>query len=121
MPHVPDLVLRLAEACAGAGDAAALEALLHAEAVAVCDGGGTVPAALQPVRGSAAVARLAIALLGDRPGTVMTVESVNGRAGLALRRDGTVLAMVAVSAESARITRLWIVLNPAKLRHWNRA
>jgi len=121
MPHAPDLVLRLAGACGGAGNPAALEALLHTEAVALCDGGGEVPAVLQPVCGAAIVARLLIALVGDRPGTVLTVESVNGRAGLALRQQGTVLAVVSVSATAGRITSLWIVLNPAKLRHWHHA
>ena len=145
MPHVPDVVLRLAEACRGAGSAAALEALLHAEAVALCDAGGEVPAALQPACGevsaalqpargaggevlaalqpacgAAIVARLVVALLCDRPGTVLSVESVNGRAGLALRRDGTTLAVIAVGTEADRITALWIVLNPAKLHPWHR-
>jgi hypothetical protein len=119
MPHVPDLVPRLAEACGDAGDPAALEALLHPESVALCDGGGEVPAARQLVSGPARVARLLITLLCDRPGAAVTVESVNGRDGLALRQDGTVLAVVAVSATAGRITNLWIVVNPAKLRHWH--
>jgi len=119
MPDVSDhLVRRLAGAC-DSGDHAALRALLHAEAVCVCDGGGAVLAALQPVRGPADVARLVIALLSDRPGARLTVESVNGRTGLALRRDGTAVAVVAVGATAGRITHLWIVLNPAKLLHWH--
>jgi len=118
-PSPDDVVRRLARACAR-GDLESLEALLHGEAVALCDGGGQVLAALQPVRGPAGVARLILALLCDRPGTELTVESVNGRAGLALRRDGTAVAVVAVDATATRITTVWIVLNPAKLHRWHR-
>ncbi|MET0414884.1 MAG: FAD-dependent oxidoreductase [Actinoplanes sp.] len=52
------------------------------------------------------------------PGAAVTVESVNGRAGLAVRRDGRVVAVIAVRTAAGRVEELWIVLNPAKLRHW---
>ncbi|WP_433362345.1 siderophore-interacting protein [Actinoplanes sp. CA-142083] len=120
MPHVPDeLVRRLADTCVR-GDLGALEALLHGEAVAHCDGGGQVLAALQPVHGPAGIARLILALLSVRPGVELTVESVNGRAGLALRQDGTAVAVIAVAAQANRITTVWIVLNPVKLHGWHR-
>ena len=44
-----------------------------------------------------------------------TVEAVNGRPGLALRRGGRA---VAVRVSGARAAELWLVLNPVKLRHW---
>ncbi|MFC7272723.1 nuclear transport factor 2 family protein [Paractinoplanes rhizophilus] len=120
MPPVPDdLVRRLADTCAR-GDLDALEALLHATVVAHCDGGGQVLAAVQPVHGAAGVARLILALLAERPGTELTVESVNGRAGLALRQNGTAVAVMAVAAAATRIAAVWIVLNPAKLHRWHR-
>jgi RNA polymerase sigma-70 factor (ECF subfamily) len=59
-------------------------------------------------------------LLSGRPGTQLSVEGVNGRPGLVVRRQGLVLAVVGVSATGPRITVLWIVLNPAKLRGWQR-
>jgi RNA polymerase sigma-70 factor (ECF subfamily) len=50
----------------------------------------------------------------------LTVEPVNGRAGLALRRAGHAVAVVAIREAGARVAVLWIVLNPTKLRAWHR-
>ncbi|MER7280986.1 siderophore-interacting protein [Dactylosporangium sp. NPDC000244] len=93
----------------------AIEAALDPDAVAVCDSGGRAPAATRPVHGAARVAWLLHALLA---GNDLTIESVNGSAGLAIRRAGTAVAVIAVSCHEDRATTLWIVLNPAKLRGW---
>jgi RNA polymerase sigma-70 factor (ECF subfamily) len=115
-----ELVRRLVGACRES-DVAALHGALAADAVAVCDGGGLVPAEPRPVRGAAAVARLLVALLCDRADAAeLTIESVNGRAGVALRRDGRAIAVVAVRVAGTGIAFLWIVLSPAKLRRWHR-
>ncbi|WBB75858.1 nuclear transport factor 2 family protein [Micromonospora sp. WMMD1128] len=111
-----DAVRRLAAACRD-GAVAAIGAALHPDAVAVCDGGGRVPAPAGPRHGAAEVARLLRALL---PGTQVTVESVNGRAGLALRQAGTAVAVIAVSRTEDAAAVLWVVVNPAKLRGWHR-
>jgi len=111
-----DVVRRLAAAC-HPGDVIAIEAVLGPDAVAVCDGGGRVPAPIRAVRGAAQVAQLLRALL---PGTGLTVESVNGRAGLVARRAGVAVAVIAVGCREDRATILWVVLNPAKLRGWHR-
>jgi hypothetical protein len=113
------VVRRFAEACQRA-DVAAVRAALDADAVAVCDGGGAVPAALGPIYGAVDVAQLAAALLSAQPDTELTVEAVNGRPGLALRRDGRAVAVVAVKVAGGRVAAVWIVLNPAKLRGWHR-
>jgi hypothetical protein len=109
-PH-DDVVRRFAEACR-AGDAARL---LHADVVATCDGGG----AAAPAHGPGDVGRLVELLLCDRPGATLTVESVNGRPGLTLRRGGQALAVVALQVTDARVASLWIVLAPAKLTRWH--
>jgi hypothetical protein len=114
-----DAVRRLAAACR-LGAIAGLLAVLHADAAAICDGGGVVPVPLGPVHGAQHVAHLVAVLLGRQPDADLTVESVNGVAGLALRRSGGALAVVAVGTAGARVTVLWIVLNPAKLRAWHR-
>ncbi|MFC5752401.1 hypothetical protein [Actinomadura rugatobispora] len=111
------VVRRFAAAC-GTGDTAALEAVLAADAMVVSDGGGQVRAAIHPTRGADAVARFVTALLTGRPRTVATVESVNGRTGLVLRRAGRAVAVVSVSVAGAEVTAVWIVLNPDKLRRW---
>lgn len=101
------------------GDVAAVRAALDADAVAVCDSGGIVPAAMGTVHGAEDVADLVAILLGG-PDTESTVESVNGRAGLAVRRGRRAVAVIGVEEAHARVTHLWIVLNPAKLRDWHR-
>jgi RNA polymerase sigma-70 factor (ECF subfamily) len=114
-----DVVRRFTEACL-LGDIAALRAALDADAVAVCDGGGLVPAAMGSIHGAEDVARLVAVLLCGQPDTELTIEAVNGRAGLALRRAGRAIAVVGVQATDTKVTVLWIVLNPAKLRGWHR-
>ncbi|SHN47390.1 hypothetical protein [Cryptosporangium aurantiacum] len=114
-----DAVRRFAAACR-LGTGAALRAALYADAVAVCDSGGGAPAALGPVSGADDVAELVAALLCGQPDTEMTVEAVNGQAGLALWRGNRALAVVAVRTIDATVAALWIVLNPDKLRGWQR-
>lgn len=118
MPRVhDDVVRRLAAAC-HTGDVVAIEAVLDPDAVAVCDSGGRVPAPIRPVHRAAEVARLLHAVL---PGADLTVESVNGHAGLVLRQTRRAVAVIAVSCDQDRAAALWIVLNPAKLRGWHRS
>jgi hypothetical protein len=112
-PH-DDVVRRFADACR-AGDVAAL---LHPEVVALCDGGAPGPI---PAHGPGDVGRLCEVLLCGRPGADLTVESVNGRAGLALRRGGRALAVVAVQVTGTHVLALWIVVSPPKLARWHHA
>ncbi|GAA3592883.1 RNA polymerase sigma factor [Nonomuraea rosea] len=126
-----DRVARRFAAACEAGDAAALKAVLAAKAMVVSDGGGKIRAAVRPTHGADAVARFVTTLLG-RTGadmavqpemavkTVVAVESVNGRTGLVLRREGQVVAAVSVSVAEGEVTAVWIVLNPDKLQHWHR-
>ncbi|TCC23999.1 siderophore-interacting protein [Kribbella sindirgiensis] len=109
------VVHRFATACR-AGSGGALRSLLTAEVVAITDGGGQVPARLEPVRGPAQVARCLTDLL--RPELALTVEAVNGQPGVVLRDTGNVVAVVSVRVTSAKVAAVWIVLNPDKLRHW---
>jgi hypothetical protein len=117
MPRGHDEVVRRLAAACHTGGVTAIETVLDPGAVAVCDGGGRVPAPTRPVHGAAQVARLLHALL---PGTGLTVESVNGCAALVGRRAGTAMAVIAVGCHDGRATALWVVLNPAKLRGWHR-
>ncbi|HET6711365.1 hypothetical protein [Amycolatopsis sp.] len=115
-----DQVVRtFADACRR-GDVTGLTAVLDVDAVATCDGGGRVPGPDGPVNGRAEVARLVMASLCGQAGGELTVESVNGRAGLTLRRASHAVAVVAVETAGSAVTALWIVLNPAKLGGWHR-
>jgi hypothetical protein len=111
-PH-DDVVRRFAEACR-TGDVAGL---LDAEVIALCDGAP----GLGPVHGAGEVGRLCEVLLCGRPGAELSVESVNGRPGLALRRAGQALAVVAVQPTETHVLALWIVVSPAKLTRWHHA
>ena len=113
-----DVVGRFAEACRS-GDIAAVHAVLDADAIAVCDGGGVVPAP-GLTYGAEGVAQLMSVLLGGQPDTELTLESVNGRRGLALRRAGQAIAVVGITVADVKVAAAWIVLNPAKLNGWHR-
>ena len=108
---------RFAAACQ-AGDTEALREVLAADAIVVSDGGGKVRVAVRPSYGVDAVAQVVTALLIDQPGTDLAIGSVNGRAGLVLRRAGKVVAVVSVSVAGAEVTAVWIILNPDKLQRW---
>jgi hypothetical protein len=110
-PRSNDAVVRFGEACR-AGDLDAVRDTLAADVIAAYDGVGLV-------HGATDVARLAVMLLSG-PSSVMTPESVNGRLGLALRHRGRAAAVLAIEITGARITTLWIVLDPAKLHAWHR-
>ncbi|MGW5362723.1 hypothetical protein [Actinopolymorpha pittospori] len=110
---------RFAAACE-TGDTEALRAVLATDAMVVSDGGGKLRAAIRPTYGADAVARFVTALLTGRPCTDVTLEAVNGRAGLVLRRSGRAVAVISASVAGAEVTAVWIVLNPDKLRRWHR-
>ncbi|MEU0932945.1 hypothetical protein [Embleya sp. NPDC005971] len=112
-----EVVRRFAAACV-TGDTAAMRAMLAADAIVVSDGGGKVRAAVEPTHGAEAVARFVKDLLGDPPHPVVSVASVNGRAGLLLGAEGRVVAVVGVSVAEGDVTAVWIMLNPDKLRGW---
>ncbi len=101
-----------------AKDIDALVRLLDPAATAVADGGGLVSAVLRPIRGPEQVARYAVGLAGRAPGTTVLERTVNGRPGLVLQRDGATVAVVAFDVADDRITRIWAVRNPEKLRAW---
>jgi RNA polymerase sigma-70 factor (ECF subfamily) len=92
--------------------------MLAPEAVVVSDGGGKVAAALRPVRGPDEAAQRITELLSVEPGTALSVEAVNGQAGVVLRRAGQVMAVVSLNVTGRKVMAVWIVLNPDKLRHW---
>ncbi|MFB9623579.1 hypothetical protein [Nonomuraea helvata] len=120
MPARHDRVARRFAAACEAGDTAALRAVLAADAMVVSDGGGKLRAAVRPTYGADAIARFLTALLTGRPGTEVAVEPVNGRTGLVLRQAGRAVAVAGVSVAGAKVTAVWIVLNPDKLQRWHR-
>lgn len=114
------LACAVREACA-AEDATLLASLLCPDATAVFDGGGKVRALVRPVHGSEQVARSLLTLLARRPRTTLGAQSVNGRTGLVVRCDHEVAAVISLDIAGDRVRRIWVVLNPDKLRLWNRS
>jgi RNA polymerase sigma-70 factor (ECF subfamily) len=55
--------------------------------------------------------------LADRAG--LTEQDINGRSGLVMRRNGFVVGIICVEVSHNRIADVWVVVDPAKLRHWN--
>jgi len=100
-----------------AKDVGALVALLDPGARAVGDGGGAVSAVTHPVTGAEQVARYAVELIA-RVDLVLEERTVNGRPGLVARRGGVVVAVLAFEVAGGRITHIWAMRNPDKLRAW---
>ncbi|WP_406405204.1 RNA polymerase subunit sigma-24 [Streptomyces sp. NBC_01643] len=119
-----DVHTRIVTAFRGAcdtGDLTALVSLLDPEATALSDGGGKVRAALNPIHGAERTARFMLGVLLQHPAPEATLQSVNGKTGLVLRHDTAVSGVVSFHVQDEKITDVWLVLNPDKLRGWNRS
>lgn len=101
------------------GDLAALVRILDPDAVAITDGGGLVPALIEPVVGADAIAEFLLRVRDGRSGLTLEETSVNGQPGLVVRTGDETLAVLAFDTTDQHITRLWSVRNPEKLRAWS--
>ena len=101
-----------------AKDIEALVGLLDPDAIGIADGGGRVPAALEPREGASAIATAFVELANRVAGLVFEEHTVNGQPGLVGRHDGTTVAVLSFDVADDRITRIWVVRNPDKLRPW---
>ncbi|MFH9588926.1 RNA polymerase sigma factor SigJ [Streptomyces luteogriseus] len=101
-------------------DIAALVRLLNPDAVMTADGGGNVGAVLRPVEGGTRIAQYMVAIADMAPGLELLERSVNGMPGLVARRAGAVMTVAAFDVSDGRVTRIWAVRNPEKLRPWAR-
>lgn len=109
-------------AAARAGEVAALEDLLAADAVSYTDGGGMRGAAKFPVVGRTRVAKFIVAFRPRFwPGTEVEWVEANGGPGVLVSRDGTDLALLTVDALPDGIHTLRWVMNPAKLSAFARS
>ncbi|MFF7379497.1 RNA polymerase sigma factor SigJ [Streptomyces massasporeus] len=101
-------------------DIAALVRLLNPAAVMTADGGGNVGTVLRPVEGGARIAQYMVAIADKAPGLALLERSVNGMPGLVAQRAGVVMTVAAFEVTDGRVTRIWAVRNPEKLRPWAR-
>lgn len=101
-----------------AKDIDALIVLLDPEVTAIADGGGLVTAQLQPVQGPGQVARILIDIAELAPDLTLLERTVNGQPGLVAQQDGVTVTVLAFDVAVDRITHIWAVRNPEKLRPW---
>jgi RNA polymerase sigma factor (sigma-70 family) len=100
-------------------DIDALVGLLDPGATVIADGGGLVTAALHPIEGSEQIARYVVDIAGRAPSNLMILEhTVNGQPGLVAQQDGVTVTVFAFAVTADRITHIWAVRNPDKLRPW---
>ncbi|HXJ28832.1 MAG TPA: RNA polymerase sigma factor SigJ [Streptosporangiaceae bacterium] len=101
-----------------ASDIAALVALLDPDAVITSDGGGQAIAARHPVKGAGLVSRFLAGIAAHADDLTVAERTVNGQPGLIAQRGGTTVTVLAFGIEGDRITRIWAIRNPDKLRAW---
>ncbi|MEU9182646.1 RNA polymerase sigma factor SigJ [Streptomyces sp. NPDC048550] len=101
-----------------AKDIEALVDLLDPDATMVADGGGLVGAVLRPVEGSEHIAAYLIHIAAKAPGLTLLERTVNGRPGLVAQHSGVTVTVAAFDLTGSRVTRIWAVRNPEKLRPW---
>ncbi|MFJ3791263.1 RNA polymerase sigma factor SigJ [Kitasatospora sp. NPDC090091] len=101
-------------------DVTALVRLLDPAAVMTADGGGMAGAALRPIEGAARIAQYMVAIADKAPGLTLLECSVNGAPGLVAQRAGVVLTVASFDVTDGRVSRIWAVRNPEKLRPWVR-
>ncbi len=99
-------------------DIAALVALLDPGATITADGGGLATAAPYPIEGAEQVARYLADVVGQAPALTILERGVNGQPGLIAQHDGTTVTVFAFDVADDRITHIWAIRNPDKLRPW---
>jgi len=106
---------------AQSGDPQSLARLLAEDAVLLSDGGGRVPAALNPIHGRENISRLVVGLsqkLKDYPDIRWTTALVNGLPGLFFFDSaGPVQTLALEENAGGLISAIYVVRNPDKLRH----
>lgn len=113
------LIARFSEAVL-AQDQDRLVSLFAPDVVFYSDGGGRVPAALNPVYGADHVTRLVLGLA--RKGLVNPMVrsgEVNGQFAIIIEEAGALHSVVTADVDGAQITAIYVIRNPEKLARFN--
>ena len=91
--------------------------LLSENVILWTDGGGkTKTAALRPIIGRDAVARMSLGTKRFWPENYQVeLGEVNGQAALIMRAGGQAWSVLTIDVEEGRIQAIWIIANPEKL------
>lgn len=101
-----------------AQDIEALIGLLDPAVTVTADGGGVVSSLPHPVEGSEQVAGVLVDLAARAPDLTFLERTVNGQPGIVTQQDGVTATVIAFDVAGDRITNIWAVRNPVKLRSW---
>lgn len=107
-------------AASRSGDMGALGALLAADVGMWADGGGKRPAAMGPVLGYDIVLKLhrgLAVLFGKYGSTLVHTGMINGLPGFVTREADGELQTTALEIEDGKVTGIYVMRNPDKLRH----
>jgi RNA polymerase sigma-70 factor (ECF subfamily) len=107
-------------AASRSGDVEQLRSLLAADVTVHADGGGRVPAALQPIVGLEDVTRFIASLapvFAAKMSRLVRYGFVNGLPGFVTVEEGETLQTTALQVEEGRIVAVYVTRNPEKLRH----
>jgi RNA polymerase sigma-70 factor (ECF subfamily) len=102
------------------GEVGPLQALLAKDVILYSDGGGKRLAALNLIYGDLNVARFFAGIAGKAEAQVpmqYRETTVDGLPGLVVVQDGEVMHTVAFEIDDGKITAIYVVRNPDKLRH----
>ncbi len=98
------------------GDSEAIQALLHANARLVSDGGGVVTAAVRPLLGAERIGRLFWAIARRGLGHTAQLGWVNGEPAILRFLGDQLHSVTTIEVAEGRIANVYSVLNPEKLR-----
>jgi RNA polymerase sigma-70 factor (ECF subfamily) len=102
------------------GEVGPLQALLAKDVVLYTDGGGKRLAALNPIYGDLNVARF-FAGIARKPEAQVPIQwwqaTVDGLPGIVVTENGQVALTMAFEIDDGRITAIYVVRNPDKLKH----
>ncbi|WIW86994.1 sigma-70 family RNA polymerase sigma factor [Sphingobium sp. V4] len=107
-------------AASRSGDMTALGAMLAADVSLHSDGGGKRPAAVRPAIGFGQVMQVhkALAVLFGKYGsTLLRTCIINGLSGFVTREADGEVQTTALDIEDGKVTAIYIMRNPDKLRH----
>lgn len=102
------------------GDMQRLQSLLSADVVVYADGGGKAPATLEPIAGFDKVMELQSSLarlFAEKMSRILRYAIIDGLPGFVTVEPGNIVQTTALQIESGRITAIYIMRNPDKLRH----
>jgi RNA polymerase sigma-70 factor (ECF subfamily) len=104
------------------GDITRVLQLLTRDAVLLTDGGGKVKAALNPIYSRERIAAFVAGTAAKLPpGMKISFRTVNGLPGIVYTLGGIIHYVVSLAFEGGRIASFYMVANPDKLVHLNRA